>query len=71
MADLAEVSHLAGAQAKLVIFIASLLQRADVARMDEFAALLSVFAETVSETEPDEARILDQWAAGVRAFTAN
>lgn len=53
---------LAGAQGKLVVFLASLLQRADVVSVAEFGRLLAVFADTVKETEPAEGTILAQWA---------
>jgi hypothetical protein len=59
-------NDLVGAQGKLVVFIASLLQRAGVARIDEFGELLTVFADTVAETEPGEAAILRQWASALR-----
>jgi hypothetical protein len=61
------VDDLAGAQAKFVLFVASLLQRADVVAMPEFAGLLGVFAETVGETDPAEGRILTTWAEVVRS----
>jgi hypothetical protein len=59
-------SDLVGAQGKMVVFIASLLQRAGVARMDEFGELLTVFADTVAETEPGEGAILRHWASALR-----
>ncbi len=59
-------SDLVGAQGKLVVFIASLLQRAGIARMDEFGELLAVFADTVAESEPGEAAMLNQLAAALR-----
>jgi hypothetical protein len=58
------VEDIVGAQAKFVLFTASLLQRANILDMPEFARLLRVFAETVAETDPAEAAILDAWAAG-------
>ena len=57
------VEDLAGAQSKFVVFLASLLQRADVVAMPEFARLLRVFADTVGETDPAQAELLDSWAA--------
>lgn len=53
---------LEGAQGKLVVFLASLLQRADVVSVAEFGRLLAVFSDTVKETEPAEGTILAQWA---------
>lgn len=61
------VDDLAGAQGKFAMFVASLLQRAGVAPMEEFAELLAMFAETVADTDPGEAAILSQWAATIRA----
>jgi len=67
---LSSVEDLAGAQGKFAIFIASLLQRAGVTPMVEFADLLGVFAETVAETDPGEAKILKGWAASIRTVGA-
>jgi hypothetical protein len=58
---------LAGAQGKFAVFVASLLQRAGVAPMSEFAELLDVSAESVAETEPGEAVILARWAEAIGA----
>ena len=60
------VADLVGAQGKFALFVASLLQRAGVAPMTEFADLLNVFAQTVAETKPREAAILSEWASGVQ-----
>jgi hypothetical protein len=60
-----DVGDVAGAQAKFVVFLASLLQRADLVKMDEFARLLAVFADSVAETDPGQARLLSDWAAVV------
>ena len=60
------IDDLVGAQGKFAAFIASLLQRAGVAPMQEFADLLGLFADAVAETEPDEADILRNWAAAIR-----
>jgi hypothetical protein len=62
MADGSDETAFTGAQGKLVLFLASLFERAGVAPMAEFAALLEMFAQTVGETEPAEAAILAQWA---------
>lgn len=59
-------TDLAGAQAKFVVFLAALLERAHVVDAQEFASLLSTFAETVIETDPGEGEILDGWASAVR-----
>jgi len=60
-----EEGDLAGAQGKLVVFIASLLERGGVVQTAEFANLLAVFAETVSETRPGEGALLAAWAETV------
>jgi hypothetical protein len=60
-----EVGDLAGAQAKFVVFVASLLHRGDLVRMDEFARLLLAFADSVGETEPQQAQLLSAWAEAV------
>lgn len=70
MADISDEAALAGAQAKFALFLASLFQRAGVAPMVEFAALLDVFAETVAETEPGEGAVLAQWAKVISAAAA-
>jgi hypothetical protein len=57
---------LAGAQAKFVVFLASLLSRAGVASVSEFGALLATYADTVSETDPLQADLLADWAALVK-----
>ena len=54
-----------------MIFIASLLQRADVASMQEFGELLSLYAATVADTDPGEAAILKGWAATISNTAAN
>ena len=59
-------AHLAGAQARFVLFLASLLHRERVIAGPEFGALLATFAATVSETDPGEGAILAGWAAAVR-----
>ena len=66
MDDSAE--DLAGAQGKFVVFLASLLQRAGVVSVAEFASLLTAFATTTSETSPEEGDVLAGWAAAVRAL---
>ncbi|MBS0363393.1 MAG: hypothetical protein JSR98_18610 [Proteobacteria bacterium] len=48
-----------------MVFIASLLSRAGVVSTSEFSSLLSVFADTVAETEPGEGALLAAWAADV------
>ena len=58
-------SDLAGAQGKLVLFLASLMHRSGVVQMAEFGDLLDTFASTVSEPEPEEGRLLSHWAAEV------
>jgi hypothetical protein len=62
---------LAGAQGKFAVFMASMFQRAGVASMQEFAELLAMFAETVADTDPDEAAILTRWALAIRGTAAS
>lgn len=68
MADSSEVAVLAGAQAKFALFLASLLNRAGVAPMEEFADLLGVFADSVADSDPGEAAILRSWVAAIQAM---
>lgn len=60
-------STLADAQGKFAVFVAAMLQRAGGAPASEFADLLTVFARTVSETDPEEGKLLAAWADAVRA----
>lgn len=62
----ASVDDLAGAQGKFMLFVASLLQRADVAPIGQFSRLLKIVAMTVEETSPEEAKILRSWAEGLQ-----
>ena len=55
-------TDLADAQGKLVLFLASILQRAGGPPRDEFGRLLAVFAESVAESSPGEGAILARWA---------
>jgi hypothetical protein len=55
-------TDLADAQGKLVLFLASILQRAGGPPRDEFGRLLAVFAESVAESSPAEGAILTRWA---------
>jgi hypothetical protein len=61
------IADLVEAQAKLTAFIASMFNRTGVVSTVEFAALLSMFAVVVGETEPEQGEILALWAATVRA----
>ncbi len=67
----ADDGDLARAQGKLVLFLASLLQRSGLVQMAEFGELLEAFAETVGETEPQEGRLLSDWATAVRNSTSH
>jgi len=62
---------LGGSQGKFAIFMASLFQRAGVASMQEFAELLAIFADTVADTEPEEAAMLAGWASTIRGAIAD
>jgi hypothetical protein len=59
------------AQDQLVAFLAVLLQRKGVVKVEEFAGLLQVFAETVSETDVGEGEGLAYWASPARDVAAN
>ncbi len=59
------------AQAQLVAFLASLLQRRGVLKVEEFAQLLQVFADAVAETDPEEGDILAYWASTARDIAPN
>jgi hypothetical protein len=54
------------AQGQLVAFLASLLQRRGVLKVEEFAQLLQVFADAVAETDASEGDILAHWASAAR-----
>jgi len=54
------------AQGQLVAFLASLLQRRGVLKVEEFAQLLQVFADAVAETDPGEGDVLAYWASAAR-----
>jgi hypothetical protein len=62
---------LAGAQGKLVVFLAALLQRSNIVSSVEFGQLLAVFADTVAEDDPGEGEILSRWATAVKAMAPN
>ena len=71
MDEYGELRDLVGAQGKLVVFMASLFQRAGVMKTSEFASLLETFAQTVAETQPGEGAILATWSAHVRAASGH
>lgn len=48
--------------------IASVLQASGVTTTDEFARLLQVFADTVGETDAEQAEILALWSETVAAI---
>jgi hypothetical protein len=56
------------AHGKMVALVASVLQASGVTTTDEFARLLKVFAETVDETDVDQAEILALWSQTVAAM---
>jgi hypothetical protein len=66
--DTDDRDDLAGAQGKLVVFLAALLQRANIVSSVEFGQLLAVFADTVAEEDPGEGEILSRWATAVKAM---
>jgi len=59
---------LVAAHGKMIALVASILHAAGVTTTDEFARLLKVFAETVGETDEQEAEILSLWSETVAAL---
>ena len=59
---------LISAHGKMVALVASVLQASGVTTTDEFARLLKVFADTVGETDAEEAEILTLWSETVAAM---
>ncbi|WP_293679834.1 hypothetical protein [uncultured Phenylobacterium sp.] len=56
------------AHGKMVALVASVLQASGVTTTDEFARLLQVFADTVGETDAEQAEILAVWSQTVAAM---
>ena len=56
------------AHGKMVALVASVLQASGVTTTDEFARLLQVFADTVEETDAEQAEILALWSQTVAAM---
>jgi hypothetical protein len=56
------------AHGKMVALVASVLQASGVTTTDEFARLLRVFADTVGETDAEQAEILTLWSETVAAM---
>lgn len=56
------------AHGKMVALVASVLQASGVTTTEEFARLLQVFAETVGETDAEQAEILALWSETVAAM---
>ena len=59
---------LISAHGKMVALVASVLQASGVTTTDEFARLLKVFADTVGETDTEQAEILTLWSETVAAM---
>jgi hypothetical protein len=59
---------LISAHGKMVALVASVLHASGVTTTDEFARLLKVFADTVGETDAEEAEILALWSETVAAM---
>lgn len=59
---------LISAHGKMVALVASVLQASGVTTTDEFARLLKVFADTVGETDTQQAEILALWSETVSAM---
>ncbi len=56
------------AHGKMVALVASVLQASGVTTTEEFARLLQVFADTVEETDAEQAEILSLWSETVAAM---
>ncbi|OYX36703.1 MAG: hypothetical protein B7Y99_00050 [Caulobacterales bacterium 32-69-10] len=52
----------------MVALVASVLHASGVTTTDEFARLLKVFADTVGETDAEQAEILALWSQTVAAM---
>lgn len=59
---------LISAHGKMVALVASVLNAKGVTTTEEFARLLKVFADTVAETDTEEAEILTLWSETVAAM---
>lgn len=59
------------AQGHMVAFLASILQRKNILKVEEFAQLLQVFADAVAETDAGEGDILAYWASAARNVAPN
>lgn len=59
---------LISAHGEMVALVASVLQASGVTTTDEFARLLKVFADTVGETDTEQAEILALWSETVAAM---
>ena len=59
---------LVSAHGKMVALVASVLQASGVTTTEEFARLLQVFADTVGETDAEQAEILALWSDTVAAM---
>ncbi len=56
------------AHGKMVAMVASVLQASGVTTTEEFARLLKVFADTVGESDEEQAEILALWSETVAAM---
>jgi len=56
------------AHGKMVAVVASVLHASGVTTTDEFARLLQVFADTVGETDVEQAEILALWSETVSSM---
>lgn len=56
------------AHGKMVAMVASVLEASGVTTADEFARLMKVFAETVGESDEEQAEILALWSETVAAM---
>jgi hypothetical protein len=59
---------LISAHGKMVALVASVLQASGVTTTDEFARLLKVFADTVGESDTEQAEILTLWSETIAAM---
>lgn len=50
--------------------VGALLERAEIATIDEFASALGIYGAATRETAPDEAEIIAQWVLGLLELAA-
>lgn len=68
--DRAEQDPLIGAMGGTLGIIGALLERANVATIDEFAGALRIYGTVTNERNPDEAAIIGQWVVALEELAA-